>query len=157
MAATRTNLPEGLRDVIGKRLSRLRPATNQLLSAAAVIGREFRLDVLPIIASRSEDELDSAVEEAVAAAVIEERPALGSSASYRFTHALFRQALYAELIAPRRIRLHQQVGRALERVYVWRPASTPPNSLNISPSRRTPLSSPSRPMLFLSTVGRLRK
>jgi hypothetical protein len=36
---------------------------------------------------------------------------------YRFTHALFRQALYDELIAPRRIRLHQHVARALENAY----------------------------------------
>ena len=32
-------IPEGLRDVIGKRLSRLSPECNRLLSAAAVIGR----------------------------------------------------------------------------------------------------------------------
>src|SRR5207247_2356865 len=39
-------IPEGLRDVVGKRLSRLGEQANQVLSVAAVIGREFRLDVL---------------------------------------------------------------------------------------------------------------
>src|SRR5204863_361167 len=39
-------LPDGLRDVVGRRLSRLSDKTNQVLSVAAVIGREFRLDVL---------------------------------------------------------------------------------------------------------------
>src|SRR5439155_15831457 len=33
------------------------------------------------------------------------------------THAFFRQTLYEEIFVPRRIRVHQQVGRALEEVY----------------------------------------
>jgi tetratricopeptide (TPR) repeat protein len=37
--------------------------------------------------------------------------------NYRFAHAFFRQTLYEETIAPRRIRLHQQVARALEEIY----------------------------------------
>src|SRR5207244_3468924 len=41
-----TGIPEGLRDVVGKRLNRLSEKTNQVLSVAAVMGREFRLDVL---------------------------------------------------------------------------------------------------------------
>ncbi len=41
--------------------------------------------------------------------------------TYRFTHAFFRQTLYEELSAPRRIRLHQQVARALEDVHARRP------------------------------------
>jgi len=44
-------IPEGLRDVIGKRLSLLSPECNRLLSVAAVIGREFRLDVLQRLAT----------------------------------------------------------------------------------------------------------
>jgi predicted ATPase len=109
-----TSLPEGLRDVIGKRLSRLSPIANQVLAAAAVIGREFRVDVLHAVLQDSEAVLEQALAEAVAAAIIEERVSLGPTATYRFTHALFRQALHEELIAPRRIRLHQQVARALE-------------------------------------------
>ena len=113
----RTSLPEGLRDVIGKRLSRLSPTANQVLAAAAVIGREFRVDVLHAVLQDSEAVLEQALAEAVAAAIIEERATLGPTATYRFTHALFRQALYEELIAPRRIRLHQQVARALEEAF----------------------------------------
>ena len=39
-------IPEGLRDVVGKRLSRLGPHTNRALSVASVIGREFQVEVL---------------------------------------------------------------------------------------------------------------
>jgi serine/threonine protein kinase/tetratricopeptide (TPR) repeat protein len=110
-------IPEGLRDVIGKRLSRLSPETNTVLATAAIMGREFRLDVLERVAGQDDEDLDAALAEARAIAVVEERTAPGGTVSYRFTHAFFRQTLYEETIAPKRIRLHQQVARALEAVY----------------------------------------
>jgi len=68
----------------------------------------------------ADDELFGALEEARKAAVIEERTGAGAKVSYRFAHAFFRQTLYEETIAPRRIRLHQQVARALEELYTNR-------------------------------------
>ncbi|UCD08025.1 MAG: protein kinase, partial [Dehalococcoidales bacterium] len=114
------SIPEGLRDVIGKRLSNLSEECNRLLSVAAVIGREFRLDVLQKVADIPEDDLLTAIEEAKNVAIIEERSAVGAGVTYRFAHAFFRTILYEENIAPRRIRLHQQVAKALEEVYVNR-------------------------------------
>ena len=111
------SIPEGLRDVIGKRLSRLSDECNRVLRVAAVIGRDFRLDVLERVAGLSEDELLGALEEAQGLGVIEERASARAGMAFRFAHAFFRQTLYEETFAPRRIRLHQQVGRALEGVY----------------------------------------
>ena len=117
-------IPEGLRDVIGKRLSRLSDGCNRTLSVAAVIGREFRLDVLQRVADPSgeggEEELYAALEEAQGSAVIEERSSLGGMISFWFSHAFFRQTLYEEVFTPRRIRLHQQVAQALEEVHAAR-------------------------------------
>jgi len=110
-------IPDGLRDVIGKRLSGLSESCNKVLSIAAVIGRDFQMEVLQKMAGMSDDELFGALEEAKKAAVIEERTGTGAKVSYRFAHAFFRQTLYEEIIAPRRIRLHQQVARALEEIY----------------------------------------
>ena len=42
------------------------------------------------------------------------------TANYWFTHAFFRQSMYEEIIAPRRIRLHQEVALALEEVHAAR-------------------------------------
>ena len=114
-------IPEGLRDVIGKRMSRLSSECNTVLGMAAVIGRDFPLRVLEEVADMPEADLFTALEEAQAAAVIEEQPSARGGVSFRFTHALFGQALYEETFAPRRLRLHQQVGRALEEVYEGRP------------------------------------
>jgi DNA-binding CsgD family transcriptional regulator len=115
-----SQIPEGLRDVIGKRLSRLSDGCNRVLNVAAVIGREFRLDVLLKVADLSEEELYAALEEAQGSVVIEERSAVGGVVSFWFSHAFFKQTLYEEVFTPRRIRLHQQVALALEEVHAIR-------------------------------------
>jgi tRNA A-37 threonylcarbamoyl transferase component Bud32/archaellum biogenesis ATPase FlaH len=112
-------IPEGLRDVIGKRLSLLSADCNRLLSFASVIGREFALDILRRVANINEEVFVNALKEAVQMSVLEERSQLGSI-RYRFTHAFFRQTMYEELIAPQRLKLHQQVARSLETQYAKR-------------------------------------
>ncbi len=114
--APEAGIPEGLRDVIGKRLTRLSPETNAILAIAAVQGRDFRLDVLQAVTHQPAEAVEAALEEAAERAIVEERTGLGALA-FRFTHAFFRQTLYEELFAARRLRLHQEVGRALEAAY----------------------------------------
>jgi tetratricopeptide (TPR) repeat protein len=113
------SIPEGLRDVIGKRLSLLSPECNQLLSVASVIGREFALETLRAVAGINEDVFVGALKEAVRLSILEERSQRGL-VRYRFTHAFFRQTLYEEMIAPQRLKLHQQVARSLETIYAKR-------------------------------------
>ena len=114
------SIPEGLRDVIGRRLTRLSEECNRVSAIAAVIGREFHLDVLQRVADAPEEDLFAALEEAKGVGILEERSTVGAGVSFRFAHAFFRQTLYDEMFAPRRIRLHQQVGRALEEVHAGR-------------------------------------
>ena len=66
-------IPEGLRDVIGKRLSRLSEKCNRLLAVASVIGREFPLALLQSVAQVSDEEPDASLEDTQTAVVIEER------------------------------------------------------------------------------------
>jgi tetratricopeptide (TPR) repeat protein/ribosomal protein L40E len=113
------SIPEGLRDVIGKRLSLLSPECNQLLAVASVIGREFALETLKAVAGINEDVFVSVLKDAVRLSVLEERSQRGL-VRYRFTHAFFRQTLYEEMIAPQRLKLHRQVARSLETLYAKR-------------------------------------
>ena len=113
------SIPEGLRDVIGKRLSLLSKKCNQLLSIASVAGREFGIETLRAVAGIGEDILVEALKEAVSLSVLEEIAEVGL-VRYRFTHAFFRQILYEETIAPQRMKLHGEVARSLETSYVGR-------------------------------------
>lgn len=113
-------IPEGVREAIGRRLSRLSDGCNRVLGIAAVVGREFRLSVLERVAARQSPPLREAavleaLDEAVAARLIIELPE--SFGRYRFTHTLIRETLCEELSTSRRLRLQSQIGEALESLY----------------------------------------
>jgi serine/threonine protein kinase/tetratricopeptide (TPR) repeat protein len=114
------SIPEGLRDVIGKRLSHLSPECGQVLSMASVMGREFRFEVIQRLSNLSDETLFAALQEAINAAVIEERTPSAAAVRYRFTHAFIRQALYEEMVAPRRNQLHIRIAKTLEELFTTR-------------------------------------
>jgi eukaryotic-like serine/threonine-protein kinase len=114
-ASWNIRIPEGVRDVIGRRLDHLSELCNRVLTHAAVIGREFSLEALEALAEIPSDRLLELLEEAVAARVISEMPR--AAGSYCFSHALIRETLYDRLSAARRLRLHRRVGEVLESIH----------------------------------------
>ena len=104
-------LPEGVREVIGRRLNLLSAVCNEVMATAAVIGRQFALDVLARASRpRTGEAVLEALDEAIAAHIVEEV----SPGAFQFTHTLVRITLYDELRAGQRRRLHHLVGEALE-------------------------------------------
>jgi len=109
-------IPEGVREVIGRRLNRLSQRCNETLTIASVIGREFELRQLaPLVEDMSQDRLLEVLEEALSARVIEELPQ--SVGRYQFTHALIQETLSGELTLTRRVRLHARIAETLEELY----------------------------------------
>ena len=112
----KTGLPEGIREVIGRRLDRLSEECNEALSTASVIGSEFGFNQLqPVLEGVSTTRLLELTEEALSAGVIEESS--HASGSYRFTHALIQETLSEELSVTGRVRLHARIAEAFEVVY----------------------------------------
>ena len=97
-------VPEGIRDVLLRRLARLSDACRTALLHAAVLGREFDFPTLQVMSDGDEDATIAALEEALAARLLVETPA-----GYAFAHALVRETLYGTLSAQRRQRLHARV------------------------------------------------
>jgi predicted ATPase/DNA-binding winged helix-turn-helix (wHTH) protein len=105
-------LSEGIKEVIGQRLSRLSDACNRVLSVAAIIGREFDATLLEAIADLPGSELLDSIEEATRAQLVSESKEV--SGRFEFMHALIRETLYNELSSPRRVKLHRRVADAIE-------------------------------------------
>jgi DNA-binding NarL/FixJ family response regulator len=114
-SAALRRIPEGVKEVIGTRLNRLSKHCNAVLANAAAIGRTFAVKVLArLLDEVPDDQLVAALEEALAAAVIEPAAEPGS---YQFRHALIRETLYDEIPAIRRPRLHLRIGATLEELH----------------------------------------
>jgi class 3 adenylate cyclase/tetratricopeptide (TPR) repeat protein len=108
-----TNLPDGVREVISYRVGRLGDAAQRILTAAAVIGRDFDVDLLAGVTERSEDEVLDVIEEGVAAALLTEL----TPDRFSFAHALVQHSLYEDTPAGRRRRLHLRIAETLEEMY----------------------------------------
>jgi class 3 adenylate cyclase/tetratricopeptide (TPR) repeat protein len=104
-------LPSSVRDVVGRRVERLGPEAVRLLSLAAVIGRDFDVEVLEAVAASDGDALLDIIDGAVRATVITETD---QPERYRFVHALTQHSLYADLSPLRRQRAHERVAETLE-------------------------------------------
>lgn len=100
-------LPQGVREAVSRRLSRLPADTNKALAAAAVVGSRFSLDLVEKVV---ENDLVDAFDQACKAGIVVEE----SGGHYRFNHAIVRQSLLAELASVRRMRLHQRIAATLE-------------------------------------------
>ncbi|MCH8222820.1 MAG: AAA family ATPase [Chloroflexi bacterium] len=109
-------IPEGVREVIGRRLDRLSERCNEVLTTAAVVGRQFRFGVLmKLVEDASENMLLDVLDEALDARIVEEVPS--EVGLYQFTHALMQETLAEELSLSRRVRLHARIAEALEEFY----------------------------------------
>ncbi|HEV8626960.1 MAG TPA: AAA family ATPase [Acidimicrobiia bacterium] len=111
-------IPESVRDVVGRRLSRLSDDANQVLRIAAVVGAEFDLSVVQIVAGADENAVLASMEEASLAHLVIEATNLVNR--YRFAHALVRDTLYGELSTSRRVSLHRHVAQAIETLHAGR-------------------------------------
>ena len=109
-------IPEGVREVVGRRLAHLSDDAQRVLRTAAVTGAEFEVPLLQTASGVDEEGLLSGLEEATAAGLVIEAP----GNRYRFAHALVRHTIYDRLSAARRPTLHRRVAEAIETVHAGR-------------------------------------
>ena len=105
-------LPQSVREVIGRRVDRLGPDARSALSAGAVVGRDFDVDLLLAVVELPETRLLDLLDEAVSASLLQESSE--RAGRFTFTHALVEHALCEDLGATRRARLHKRIAEALE-------------------------------------------
>ena len=104
-------IPPTVRDMILQRLERFNPEHVAILAAASVIGRSFDVQSLAAVAQVDEGEVVAALQASVLAQLIEEEDR--RSGRFRFRHALTQEAIYEDLVVPRRRQLHSRVADVL--------------------------------------------
>jgi len=114
-------LPDSIREVIGARIGRLGLEADRVLAIAAVIGRDFDLELLATATKTSQDELLDILDHAMNASLV--REFTDGPGRYSFAHALIQHAMYQALGSTRQARTHRVVAEALEELCGDRPAT----------------------------------
>jgi diguanylate cyclase (GGDEF)-like protein len=113
-AVSELRLPNGVLELMARRLAKLSEADRDVLTVAAVIGREFDLGVVQDAARVPLDALHAAIESGVRASVIQPAHGRGSE-RYIFVHTLLIEALTKPLDVRTAQRIHEHVAAALNK------------------------------------------
>jgi hypothetical protein len=97
-------VPLGVREIIRQRLGLVAPDARTALEAGAVLGVELDAAIVARMVPGAGAALDDAVRSGLA---------IAAGDRLRFSHALYREALYHDLARPRREELHRAAARAL--------------------------------------------
>ena len=104
------DLPEGLIELIDRRVSRLGDDALRILRIAAAVGNRFDVSVVEAVAPTTD--VLALLELARDAGVI-----VDDGEGMEFRHAVIRSALLAQMSTPRRQRLHSDIATVAERVW----------------------------------------
>jgi class 3 adenylate cyclase len=106
------SLPRSLIDVVTARLTRLGDDAIRLLSLAAVIGREFTVDLLARVSTSPISSVLDVLDDAGAASLTRESSEVAGR--FAFAHALIQHALFERLSLTRRAQMHRDIALAIE-------------------------------------------
>ena len=107
-------LPDTVKATILLRLHRLSEEQVEVLRIAAVLGKAFTYSSLEALSGLPPKTLQEAVEIALQQQLFEDNPRVRGG--YRFRHALTREVIYEDIIAPVQQRLHDRAARHLEEI-----------------------------------------
>lgn len=102
-------LPPSLEVVVRRRLEGVSPEARTVLMAAAVAGRRFAFQLLQAVTGAEESALLRIVRVLVEAGILEEE----SEDTFVFRHALFREAVYQDLLVRERRALHRVIAETI--------------------------------------------
>jgi hypothetical protein len=105
-------VPQGVRDVLERRLARLSQPSAALLARAAVAAESASELIEVELLEQGQADVAAGLGEAAAARLVEAAP--GAASTYRFRHALIREVLAQTLSDEQRAALHAHVAARLE-------------------------------------------
>jgi EAL domain-containing protein (putative c-di-GMP-specific phosphodiesterase class I)/tetratricopeptide (TPR) repeat protein len=116
-------LPRSVADAILMRVTRLTPQEADILQAAAVLGRSFLPDDLATVSGEEAGTISEVMKTCVQQQLLDHDE---DGRRFQFRHSLTLEAVYEDMILPRRQQLHLLAARALQE----RPSSSPAEIAN---------------------------
>jgi DNA-binding CsgD family transcriptional regulator len=108
------NVPIAIRATVAERLRLYDDAQRRTLACAALLGRPFDLEFLARISERNRDETLQTLRRACDLQILVEIPS--DPVTYRFRHALTREAVARELMIAEARPIHRRIAEALEAI-----------------------------------------
>jgi hypothetical protein len=105
-------IPDGVRVTIRRRVAMASAPARNLLTHAAVIGREFESGLAARLCGLDHAQALAALDDAASLGLLS--AVAGAPGRYRFSHALIAETLYTDLPAARRRELHHAAAQAIE-------------------------------------------
>jgi tetratricopeptide (TPR) repeat protein len=109
-------IPSTIQDVIMARVDSLPERAKEVLQAGSVIEREFGYELIKRIVGLPEQELLSHLSVLKDSELVYERGIYPQS-TYIFKHTLTREVVYDSIMAKRKKKLHEEIGKAIEELY----------------------------------------
>ena len=109
-------IPSTIQDVIMARVDSLPEKTKEVLQMGSVIEREFSYPLINRVTGFPERELLSHLSVLKDSELLYERGIYPQS-NYIFKHALTREVVYDSILAKRKKKLHEEIGKAIEGLY----------------------------------------
>lgn len=106
-------VPSVLRQLINRRIRRLGPDVENLLSTAAIAGETWPLQIIEPLLNLPEESVLVAIEQALAGDFIITED--DRAETYRFSHGLIKQVLHENQLARRRKLLHKKIAAQFEK------------------------------------------
>ena len=110
------HVPGTVQAILGARIDRLPREAKQLLAIAAVIGKDFRIALLQVVAEQPEAALRCTLGQLQMAEFVYET-SLSPDLEYTFKHALTHEVAYGSLPDDQRRDLHRRIVETMERLY----------------------------------------
>jgi len=120
--AAELRVPRGIQDAVQRRAAQVSATARDVVSLAAVIGKQFNYGLLQQLTGMEETALLAALKELIAAQLIVEVTA----DALAFRHSLTREAIRATLLRRERRAHHLRVAETLERIYAGQTAAHAP-------------------------------
>jgi class 3 adenylate cyclase/DNA-binding NarL/FixJ family response regulator len=117
--ATALPIPDSVEEVLMARIDRLPDEARSVLQVGAVMGREFRWELLKATTGLADHELLVHLDALTDAELLYAR-GVPPQTTYLFKHAFTQEAAYRSLLMPRRCDLHRRVALALETLFADR-------------------------------------